>query len=157
MSILGGDHQWSVAALLESAATAAELWRSGLDFAAFEAWAGAAVPPRLRHYREPLAGAMGTIRARDVDSFLLSYMAICDAALCAPLLPQHARLRSAKPGFDQLMPSVRFGRLLGAATQVAPMTDFPSCGACRESARATGTALSVTGRRPGRPGAWWRG
>ncbi|XVU28670.1 hypothetical protein ACQPZJ_16935 [Actinoplanes sp. CA-054009] len=123
LSILGGDHRWSVAALLESAATAAELWRSGLDFEALEAWAGAAVPPELRHYREPLAGALTTIRTRDVDSFLLSYLAICDAALCAPLLPQHARLRAAKPGFDQLMPSVRFGRLMGAATRVAPMTD----------------------------------
>ncbi|MFF5076338.1 hypothetical protein ACFY36_04755 [Actinoplanes sp. NPDC000266] len=123
LSVFGGNHQWSVAAILESAATAAELWGSGLDFATFEAWAGAAVPAELRHYREPLASAMETIRTRDVDSFLLSYMAICDAALCAPLLPQHARLRLAKPGFDQLMPSVRFGRLLSAATGVTPMRD----------------------------------
>jgi hypothetical protein len=64
---------------------------------------------------------LDSIKTRYLPSFLASYLTLCEIALFAPLLPQHAALRASSPGFEQLLPSTRFQRLLMSAAQVKPM------------------------------------
>lgn len=120
LTLLGGN-PWDVDAIVESHATAAEFWESDATYDSFTAWAHAKDDPELDIYRKCLIRGLETIGTRDLRSFLASYMALCEIALFAPLLPWHAGLRASSPGFDQLLPAVRFQRLLGSATRVTPM------------------------------------
>ncbi|MDP9120225.1 MAG: hypothetical protein M3O15_02485 [Acidobacteriota bacterium] len=119
MSMLGDP--WDVSAIIESAATAAEFWESDLDYDRFAAWANANVAPELAPYRTCLVRGLEAIETRDLHTFLASHMTLCELALFAPLLPQHAELRVSCPDIEQLLPAVRFARLLSSATRVAPM------------------------------------
>jgi hypothetical protein len=114
---------FEVEAIIESSATAAEFWESNLSYSAFTAWATSATAPELRAYRAPLSLGLDAISTRHLPTFLASFMALCEVALFAPLLPQHAALRASSPGFDQLLPRVRFANLLSAAGRVEPMRD----------------------------------
>ena len=116
-----GPTPYEVEAIIESSATAAEFWESDVGYSAFTTWANSATAPELDAYRAPLVLGLEAISTRHLPTFLASFMALCEAALFAPLLPQHAALRASHPGFDQLLPRVRFASLLGAAKRVEPM------------------------------------
>jgi hypothetical protein len=118
LSLLGNP--WDTSAIIESAASAAEFWDS-VSYQELVAWANADVADELKVYRECIRLGLEAIPTRDPQVFLASYMALCDLALSAPLLPQHARLRTGGSGFEELIPSIRFGRLLGTAGRIAPM------------------------------------
>jgi hypothetical protein len=118
-SLLG--FPWTATAIVESAASAAEFWMSDETYPGLTAWANAKVEPELAVYRNCLVRGLEAIHSQSLPSFLASYLTVCEIALFAPLLPQHAGLRAASPGLHQLLPVVRFQLLLGAAEQVEPM------------------------------------
>jgi hypothetical protein len=117
--ILGNP--WSAEAIIESAATAAEFWGSGIDYDRFSAWANTSVDPKLQVYRTCIAQGLSAIQTRRLPEFIPSYMALCELALYAPLLPQHAGLRRQYPSFRQILPTHRWMELIRAAAHVAPM------------------------------------
>lgn len=120
--ISSNNENWlGVAGIIESAATAAEFWGTGIGYAEFAAWASADVPPHIALYRRPLATSLDTIKTTNLEEFLLTYLTICEWSLFAPLLPQHARLRLEKPNFVQLMPLLRYRELMSAAGKLMPM------------------------------------
>jgi len=112
---------WGVSAIIESAATASEFARSGRDLAGLRAWLEKPHNPSLEVYRSCLQRGLEAIPADDLPQFLFSYVALCELALFAPLLPQHAGLRGPRFPMEQIFPVTRFNLLLGAATKVAPM------------------------------------
>jgi hypothetical protein len=112
---------WDVDAIVESQATAAEFWESDATYDTFTAWVQAKDDPELSVYRMCLRLGLDSIKTSYLPSFLASYMTLCEIALFAPLLPQHAALRASSPGFEQLLPTTRFQRLLMSAAQVKPM------------------------------------
>jgi hypothetical protein len=112
---------FDVDAVVESHATAAEFWESDATYDSFTAWVHAGAEPELDAYRWCLSEGLIAIGTRDLPSFLASYMTLCEIALFAPLLPQHAVLRASHPGFDQLLPALRFQNLLFSAARVEPM------------------------------------
>ncbi len=118
MSIIGNP--WEVDAIAESHATAAEFWGSDATYESFTAWVHGR-DRGLEVYRAGLAAGLTSIATTSLPSFLASYMTLCESALFAPLLPQHAALRARSPGFDQLAPTLRFANLLFAAARVRPM------------------------------------
>jgi hypothetical protein len=118
---LGLSNPWDVDAIVESQATAAEFWESDASYDTVTAWVQATDDPELSVYRECLRLGLDAIRTNYLPSFLASYLTLCEIALFAPLLPQHASLRASIPDFEQLLPSVRFQRLLMSAAQVKPM------------------------------------
>jgi hypothetical protein len=111
----------SVEALIESAATAAEFWGTDSSYDSFVAWANAEVDPELRVYRTCIAQGLSAIQTRELPEFILSYMALCELALYAPLLPHHAALRMQKPDLAQILPIHRWKELIRVASEVAPM------------------------------------
>ncbi|MFT8244061.1 hypothetical protein [Roseomonas sp. BN140053] len=121
LDVLGGNgNPFGVASIIEGAATAAEYWDTGLPFEEFVARVTAG-DAALQLYHAPLLRALDSVRTRDLEEFLLSFGAICELALFAPLLPQHAPLRLLSPGFRQLLPAVRFADILSVAGRVRPM------------------------------------
>ena len=120
LSMLAG-YRWDVDGIVESHATAAEFWESDATYDSFTAWALANDDPDLGIYHNCLVLGLEAIGTRKLQSFLASYMALCEIALFAPLLPWHAELRASSPSFDQLLPAVRFERLLGSAAKIKPM------------------------------------
>lgn len=112
---------WNIEAVIESAATAAEFWGSDISYDEFVAWAEAPVDPRLRVYRNCIAQALPSIESRELSTVIPTYLSLCELALSAPLLPQHAALRRRKPNFRQILPTLRWMELLSAAGQVRPM------------------------------------
>ena len=112
---------WSVEAVIESAAAAAEFWGSDISYDQFVAWAEAPVDPRLRLYRNCIAQALPSIKSRELSTVIPTYIALCELALSAPLLPQHAVLRRQKPDFRQILPTHRWMELMRAAGTVRPM------------------------------------
>lgn len=123
MAMFGGKIEpWDLESIIEGAATAAEFWLSGISYDDFHAWMTADIPAELAPYRRGLLHGIKSIRTHDIDRFLLSYMAICELALFTPSLPQHAKLRAnTRDSFAQLLPTVRFSRLLSIAGEVEPM------------------------------------
>lgn len=119
LDLLGSP--WSVEAVIESAATVAELWGSDISYDQFVAWAEAPVHPRLRVYRDCIAQALPSIESRELSIVIPTYIALCELALSAPLLPQHAALRRQKPDFRQILPTHRWMALLSAVGKVRPM------------------------------------
>ena len=114
-------YPWDVDAIVESHATAAEFWESDATYDSFTAWVQAKAESELDVYRRCLIEGLRLIGTRNLPSFLASYMTICEIALFAPLLPQHAALRASSPGFQQLLPTLRFRELLWSAAHVEPM------------------------------------
>lgn len=112
---------WNVEAVIESAATAAEFWGSDISYDQFLAWADAPVDPRLRLYRNCIAQALPSIKSRQLSTVIPTYLALCELALSAPLLPEHAVLRRQKSDFRQILPTHRWMELLRAAGKVRPM------------------------------------
>jgi hypothetical protein len=112
---------WDVTSLLESAATMAELWQSGVSFDAFAEWvrAEAALDPAA-HWNG-LLRALSAIDTLDLDEFVLSYLTLSETALYAPVLPQHEGLRNRLTDLDELWPSARMEKLLGVASRTRPM------------------------------------
>jgi hypothetical protein len=121
MELLGNP--FNVESIIESAATVAEFWGSGTGYDAFSTWANATVDPTLQVYRNCLVQGLNAIPTRQLPSFVMSYMAICELALYAPLLPNHASLRRMKPNFRQVLPVHRWMDILGAASHISPMRD----------------------------------
>lgn len=119
LDLLGNP--WSIEAIIESAAAAAELWGSDISYEQFVAWAEAPVDPRLRVYRNCIAQALPSIQSRELSTVIPTYIALCELALSAPLLPQHAALRRQRPNFRQILPAHRWTELLRVAGQVRPM------------------------------------
>jgi hypothetical protein len=115
------NHPIGAEAIIESAATAAEFTRDGIDLPTFRAWADSPCAPELALYRRCLQLGLKAIPATDVPQFVFSYLALCELALFAPLLPQHASLRVSPPKADEILPSWRWFLLLGAAKKVAPL------------------------------------
>lgn len=118
-----GGNPWGIGAIVESAAVAAELWGSDMEYDRFVAWANADVDPKLLIYRSCIAQGLSAIQTRQMWEFIPSYMALCELALYAPLLPHHARLRREYPGFRQILPTQRWAELIQAASHVPPMRD----------------------------------
>ena len=114
---------WDAAAIIESAAKAAEFWQTDITRDRLVAWANRSVDQQLMVYRTCLLRGLDAIPTPDAQSFLMSYMALCELTMFAPLLPQHVALRQRAPGLETLLPSRRFSRLLSVATKVEPMRD----------------------------------
>jgi len=117
-------HPWSVEAIVESAATAAEFWGSGIGYERFSAWANTEVDPKLQVYRTCIVEGLRAIPTRKLSEFIPSYIALCELALYAPLLPHHAGLRRQHPSLEQILPTVRWQLLVNAAAGVKPMRDL---------------------------------
>jgi len=115
---------WDVSAVIEGAAVAAELFQSDVNYERLIAWLDRPAAPGRDVYRACLHRALQSIKTQDINAFLLSYMTICEVALFAPLLPQHAALRGASGvSFNQLLPWRRFLALLSVAGDIAPMAN----------------------------------
>ncbi len=112
---------WGVAAIIESAATASEFARSGMDLTGLRTWLGDPYSSPADVYRSCLQRGLEAIPADNLPQFLFSYLALCEFALFAPLLPQHAGLRGPRFPMEQVLPVSRFNELLGVAAKVAPM------------------------------------
>jgi hypothetical protein len=120
MDLLGDP--WDASAIIESAAKVAEFWRTDITRERLATWANKAVDPALTVYRTCLLRGLDAIDTPDMNAFTLSYMALCELTLFAPLLPQHAALRGRAPGLETLLPARRFTNLLSVAGKVAPMS-----------------------------------
>jgi hypothetical protein len=112
---------WNVEAIIESMAMVAEFWESGTDYDCFVAWANAMDDPTLQVYRTCIVTGLSAIHTRRLPEFIMSYMALCELTLYAPLLPHHAALRVQHPDFRQILPIHRWWELVRAASDIAPM------------------------------------
>jgi len=119
LDLLGSP--WSTAAVIESAATAAEFWGTAMDYESFVAWAHAKVDPQLQVYRTCIAQGLASIQTRRLQEFIPTYLTLCELALYAPLLPHHAGLRRKRPDFRQILPVQRWMELMRVAGEIAPM------------------------------------
>jgi hypothetical protein len=119
--VAGNDNPFGVAAIIEGAATAAEYWNTGLGYEQFAEWVTTKAAPKLGIYRAALTRGLDAIGTRDLNEFLASFMTICELSLYPPLLPQHAGLRLQRPGFEQLLPPIRFTKFMSSASRVRPM------------------------------------
>jgi hypothetical protein len=122
MDMFGGnDNPFGVAAIIEGAATASEYWETDISYDQFAERVAVKADPKLDIYRTALMRGLDAIATRDLNEFLASFMAICELSLFPPLLPQHAGLRLQAPGFEHLLPAVRFTHLMSSAGRVRPM------------------------------------
>lgn len=112
---------WDVDAVVESQATAAEFWESDVTYETFANWVNSDTDRDLTVYRACLKYGLEAIKTSSLPSFLASYLTVCELVLFPPLLPQHAALRASSPGFDQLLPTIRFQKLMFAASRITPM------------------------------------
>jgi hypothetical protein len=122
------DSLVSVEALIESAATIAEFWKSPMDYPSFVAWANADIDPELKVYRSCIADALKVIPTQKLSAFVMTYMTLCELALYAPLLPHHATLRMKYPDLRQLLPVERWAELLRVAKDIAPVDGISDYG-----------------------------
>jgi hypothetical protein len=121
--LLGG-HFFSVEAIIESAATAAEFWCSPISWDEFIAWVKMKVDPRLEIYRRCLTHGLESIQTESVQEFILSFISLCELAFFSPVLPHYAALRRQHSDFRQILPSARWMELMRAASHVRPMIDL---------------------------------
>jgi hypothetical protein len=112
---------WGAEGLLESAATAAEWAESGADLSALRAFVADTTDPDLAIYKHCLARGLEAIPADNLPQFALTFIALCELALYAPLLPQHATLRADRDDPRQLFPSVRLQMLLFEMAHIRPL------------------------------------
>lgn len=112
---------WGAESILESAATAAEWAECSASLADLRAYAADITDPELAMYKHCLARGLDAIPADDLKQFAFSFIALCELALSAPILPQHAKLRLGRRDSSELLPALRFQMLLGAAQHVAPL------------------------------------
>jgi hypothetical protein len=119
LEVLGNP--WGAESITESAATAAEWAESGADLSALRAYAADLSDPKLAMYKNCLARGLEAIPADDLPQFAFTFIAVCELALQAPLLPQHAALRAGRVDPGELFPALRFEMLLGAVEHVAPL------------------------------------
>lgn len=119
LEVLGNP--WSVEAIVESAATAAEYWGSDIGYDRFATWVNAEVDPELQLYRTCIKRGLDAIPTKKLSEFIPSYMALCELAMYTPLLPQHAGLRRHHPDLRQILPTFRWQLLIGASANVAPI------------------------------------
>jgi hypothetical protein len=119
LELLGNP--WGAESITESAATAAEWAESGADLSALRAYAADLSNPNLAMYKNCLARCLEAIPADDLPQFAFTFIALCELALQAPLLPQLATLRAGRVDPRELFPAMRFEMLLGAVGHVAPL------------------------------------
>jgi hypothetical protein len=112
---------FDVDAIVESQATAAEFWESDVTYETFADWVHSDADRDLTLYRTCLEWGLKAIKTSSLPSFLASYLTLCELVLFPPLLPQHAALRASNPGLEQLLPNMRFPRLMFAASRITPM------------------------------------
>jgi hypothetical protein len=112
---------WGTESIIESAATVAEWTESGADLSALRAFAADTTDPELAMYKYCLALGLEAIRADDLPQFAFTFIALCELALHAPLLPQHATLRAGRIDPLQLFPALRFWKLLGPVSRIRPL------------------------------------
>ncbi len=112
---------WDVDAIVESQATATEFWESDVTYETFADWVHSDADRDLTVYRICLQWGLKAIKTSSLSSFLASYLTLCELVLFPPLLPQHAALRASNPGFEQLLPTIRFQKLMFAASRITPM------------------------------------
>ena len=115
------SNPWDVDAIVESQATAAEFWESDVTYETFADWVHSDADGELTVYRICLQMGLKAIKTSSLSSFLASYLTLCELVLFPPLLPQHAALRASSPGFEQLLPTIRFQQLMSAASRITPM------------------------------------
>jgi hypothetical protein len=63
----------------------------------------------------------GKIPTSRLSELVLSYLTLCELALFGPVLPHHRRLRQGHSDVFELIPFLRWWRLIGAAAEVQPM------------------------------------
>jgi hypothetical protein len=119
LDLLGNP--WGMESIIESAATAAEWAESGADLSALQAYAADNADPELMMYKNCLARGLEAIHADDLPQFAFTFIALCELALQAPLLPQHATLRAGRLDPRQVFPALRFEMLLKAVGRIRPL------------------------------------
>lgn len=116
----------NIRGILESAATVAEMWGSNMSFREFrervEGWRSAALGT-MAPYRFPILYAVDAIGALDMKQFVMSYLALCEAALFCPALPEYRTLRRGSR-LEELMPILRWFELVRVASSVRPINDI---------------------------------
>lgn len=82
---------------------------------------------RWRHTTVPkswLAEALPRVRATTLPEFILSYLALCEVALFAPVLYEHRALRQSPLKSAEILPFARWHGALQASASVSPMTSL---------------------------------
>jgi len=112
---------WGTESILESMAKVSEWAHSGQSLDALRAYASDTAHPEFAMYRNCLLRGLEAIPTDELPQFAYSFTALCEIALQAPLLPQHAALRAGKLDPRELFPPFRFQALLGPAEKARPL------------------------------------
>ena len=124
MALEAFGNPWGTESILESAATAAEWAESGSDLNALRAYAADASDPDLAAYKQCLERGLEAIQTDNLQQFAFTFIAMCELALHAPVLPHHATLRKGSLDPAELFPPLRFQMLLGEVGKIRPLEDL---------------------------------
>ena len=72
----------------------------------------------------PILHAIEAIGAASLQQFVLSYLALGEAALFCPALPEHRSMRRGWARLEELTPTLRWFELVKVARSVKPAADF---------------------------------
>lgn len=113
-------------ALLESAAKVAEFWTEPPDGPVdFEKWLPVSMSAGQSKYYMLIHPVKGGIKAGNIREFVYTYAALCELALFAPLLPQHAALRPSKStNIESLHPLLRMFKAAGVSGKLKPVSNL---------------------------------
>jgi hypothetical protein len=114
--------------IFESAATVAEMWGSNMTLGEFRetvaGWRSSALGTAMAPYRFPIRYAVDAIGAKDLKQFIMSYLALCEAALFCPVLPEHRTMRRGAKRLEELTPILRWLELVRVAGSVKPIDEI---------------------------------
>jgi len=120
------DDQATLPTVLESAAFAAELWGADTD-RVDQLLGGGDLGSGAFPYLHPLQTTAEAIGTSDVRRLTLTHLAVCDLAMCAPVLPEHRSLRRNGLVWRELLPELRLSeirRVLGTVEPVRNLEDY---------------------------------
>lgn len=120
--LLGGAN---TLAIIESAGTASEFFGSTrLTLDQFKAYVEQAPWSSTTAPKSWLIHGLRLVRAASLPEFILSFLALCEAALFGPCLPEHRSLRTHGINVREMLPFLRWFDLINAASKVPPMTSL---------------------------------
>ena len=114
---------YDAAGVLESAARTAEYWEQHGPIPAEMYGSPGGIQADMIRYQALLREATDVLPTDDTHTFALTYAVIADVVLNAPLLPQHAPVRSPRTELADLDPVARIRAALTAAARLRPVSN----------------------------------
>jgi hypothetical protein len=115
---------YDAAGVLESAARASEFWEQHGPIPDEMHGGAEGIRSEMIRYQGLLREAIEALPTGDTHTFALTYAITTDVVLNAPLLPQHAAVRSPRIELADLDPIARMRTALAAASRLRPVSDL---------------------------------